>query len=100
MNTSDDIIELTAKMEKLLAMLAPLENQGDRGATLFADGVRYRLSELRNAIGSGDRFRLSNILLDIVPSGKDLDAINFRLDLHPDINALSSAIEAWGAWLA
>ena len=100
MSNSDDIFELTANIEQLLAMLEPLEKQGDRKAALFADGMRYRLAALRSAIGSGDRIRLSNILLDIVPSGKDLDAIDFRLDLHPDIDALSSAIEARGARLA
>lgn len=100
MSANQSIVELTADIEQLLAMLELLEKQGDRKAALFADGVRHRLAKLRSAIGSGDRMRLSNILLDIVPSGKDLDAIDFRLDLHPDIDALSSTIEAKGARLA
>lgn len=100
MSISDDIVELITKMEQLLAMLESLEKQGDRKATLFANGVRHRLSELRKAIASGDRIRLSNTLLDIVPTPKDLDAINFRLDLHPDIRALSSDIRVRAAEIA
>ena len=100
MSTSNNIVELTVKVEKLLAMLEPLEKRGDESATLFANGVRYRLTELRKAGSSEVGMRLATRLLDIVPSGKDLDAIDFRLDLHPDIRALRSDIEAGGARIA
>jgi len=97
---SDDIQELIAKVEQLLALLEPLEKKGDRIATLFADGVRRRLPELRKASASDDGMHLVTRLLDSVPSAKDLDAIDFRLDLHPDIRALRSSIEAGGARIA
>jgi len=97
---SDDIQELIAKVDQLLALLEPLEKKGDRKATLFADGVRRRLSLFRKAIESGDNDRLRHILLDIVPNAKDLDAIDFRLDLHPDIEALRSDIRYRGVWIA
>ena len=97
MSISNDIFELIAKVEQLLDMLEPLEKQGDRKATLFADGVRRRLSELRKAIASGNNDRLSSILLDIVPNDKDLDAINFRIDLYPDMDSLTAHIQAVGA---
>lgn len=100
MSISNDIVELIAKVEQLLAMLEPLEKQGDRKATLFADDVRYQLFELRKAIASGDNDRLSSILLDIVPNAKALDAINFRIDLHPDMDSLRSHIQAVGARIA
>ena len=100
MNISKDIAELTAKLQQLLALLEPLEKQGDRSATLFADGVRRRLADLRNLVTSGDGMRLAMRLLDIVPSAKDLDAINFRLDRHPGIRALCADVEAGGARLA
>jgi len=94
--TTIEIVELIAKAEQLLALLEPLEKRGDESATLFADHVRLQLSLLRKAIASGDSNRLSSILLDIVPNAKDLDAIDFRLDLHPDIEALRSDIRYRG----
>lgn len=94
MSINSDIAELTVKVEQLLGMLKPLEEQGDQSAKLFADGVRRRLADLRSHEATATR------LLDIVPSAKDLDAINFRLDLYPEIEALSSDIEAQGARLA
>ncbi|MBK5915565.1 hypothetical protein [Rhodocyclus purpureus] len=100
MSISEDIVELKAKAEQLLAMLERLEERGDRKATLFADGVRRRLTGLQNASASEDGMRLAMRLLDIVPSAKDLDAIDFRLNLHPGIDALRSAIEAEGARMA
>ena len=96
----DDIAVLMAKVERLLAMLEPLAQQGNESAELFADGVRHRLDRLRKAIESGDSDRLINILLDIVPNAKDLDAIDFRIDLHPEMRELRSEIEAGGAWIA
>ncbi|WP_320043582.1 hypothetical protein [uncultured Desulfobacter sp.] len=100
MSISDDIIELTARVEQILAMLEPLEKQGDESATLFADGVRHRLTELRKACSCEVGMRLATRLLDIVPSAKDLEAIDFRLDLHRDIRVLRSDIEAGGARIA
>lgn len=100
MSISDDIVELTVKVELLLDMLEPLGKQGDESAMLFADGVRCRLTELRKAGSSASGMRLVTRLLDIVPSSKDLDAIDFRLDLHPDVRALRSDIEAGGARVA
>lgn len=100
MSMSDDIVELIAKVEQLLAMLDRLEKQGDRKATLFADDVRRQLTLLREAATSEDSMRLATRLLDVVPSAKDLDAIDFRLDLHPGIDALRSDIEAEGARIA
>jgi len=100
MSMNDDMKELIVEVEQLLALLEPLEKRGDESATLFADGVRRRLSLLRKVIESGDNDRLSSILLDIVPNAKDLDAIDFRLDLHPDIEALRSDIRFKGAWIA
>ena len=97
---TDDIAELMAKVERLLAMLQPLVQQGNESAELFADDVRRQLAGLRKAIESGDTDRLRHILLDIVPNAKDLDAIDFRSDLHPDIDALSGDIEAGGARIA
>jgi len=97
---NDDMKELIVEVEQLLALLEPLEKKGDRKATLFADDVRRQLSLLRKAIASGDNDRLRHILLDIVPNAKDLDAIDFRLDIHPDIEALRSDIRFKGAWIA
>jgi len=97
---NDDMKELIVEVEQLLALLEPLEKKGDRKATLFADDVRRQLSLLRKAIASGDNDRLRHILLDIVPNAKDLDAIDFRLDIHPDIEALRSDIRLKGAWIA
>ena len=100
MSISDDIVELTVKVEQLLAMLELLEKRGDESATLFADGVRRRLTTLRKAIASGDTDRLTSILLDLVPSAKDLDAIDFRIDLYPDMDALRSYIRGTAAEIA
>jgi len=100
MNISDEIADLIAKVEQLLAMLEPLERKGDRKATLFADGVRRRLTVLRKAIASGDSDRRISILLDIVPSAKDLDAIDFRIDFYPDMDALTSDIGGTAAEIA
>lgn len=100
MSISDDIVELTSKVDQLLAMLEPLEKQKDRKAMLFADGVRRRLDELQKARSSEVGMHLATRLLDIVPSAQDLDAIDFRLDLHPGIEALRSNIEAGGARIA
>lgn len=100
MNMNNDIIELIAKVEQLLAMLESLEKQGDRKAALFADDVRYQLFELRKATASSDNDRMSAILLDIVPSAKALDAIDFRINLHPEIDSLRSLIQAAGARIA
>jgi hypothetical protein len=100
MSLSDDIVELTGKVRQLLAMLELLEKQGDQSARLFADGVRHRLAGLQNAGASEGGMGLATGLLNIVPSAKDLDAIDFRLDLHPCIDALRSDIEARGARIA
>ena len=97
---TDDIAELIAKVERLLALLQPLVHQGNESAELVADGVRRRLDRLRKAIESGDSDRLINILLDIVPNAKDLDAIDFRIDLHPEIRELRSDIQAKSALIA
>lgn len=100
MSIGDAIAELIIKIEQLLAMLEPLEKQGDRKATLFADGVRYRLSELRKVIASGDSDRLISVLLDLMPSAKDIDAIDLRIDLYPAIDALRSYIRGTAAEIA
>lgn len=100
MSISDDIIELTAEVEQLLVMLELLEKQGDRSAKIFADGVRHRLARLQKAGASESGMGLATRFLDIVPSAKDLDAIDFRLELHPDVGRLRSDIEAKGARVA
>lgn len=100
MSISDDVIELEGKVKQLLAMLELLEKQGEQSAELFADGVRHRLAELQKTGASEGGMGLATRLLDIVPSAKDLDGIDFRLDLHPGIGALRSAIEARGAGIA
>ena len=97
---TDDIAELIAKVERLLAMLQPLAQQGNEAAELFADDVRRQLAGLRKAIESGDSDRLVNVLLDIVPNAKALDAIDFRIDLHPDIRTLTGDIQAGSARIA
>jgi hypothetical protein len=100
MNMNDELAALVSKVQQLLAMLKPLERTGDRKATLFADGVRRRLDALRNAMASGDADRLTSILLDIVPSAKDLDSIGFRIDLYPDMRALANDIGGTAAEIA
>lgn len=97
MSTRHDIAELSAKLEQLLDMLDQLEKQENRKAALFANGVRHRLAELRRIGSDGNDMRLAMRLLDIVPSAKDLDAIDFPLDRHPAIDVLRSSIEALGA---
>ena len=81
-------------------MLEPLEERGDKSSMIFADGVRRRLDELRKMQSSEADICLVMRLLDIVPSGKDLDEIGFRLDLNPSILALCSDLEADGAMIA
>ena len=100
MSMTDDIAELIDKVEQLLALLEPLEKQGDRKAKLFADDVRLQLDRLRKAVASKDGMRLATRLLDIVPNAKDLDAIDFRLDCYPRIDELRSDIAAEGARIA
>jgi hypothetical protein len=48
----------------------------------------------------GDKDRLSSVLLDIVPNAKDLDAIDFRIDLYPDMDSLRSYISGTAAEIA
>jgi hypothetical protein len=76
------------------------EKLGDRPAKIFADGVRHRLTELQKAGASASGMELATRFLDIMPSAKDLDAIDFRLDLRPDVARLRSDIEAKGARIA
>lgn len=100
MSMSNDIFELATMVEQLLAMLEALVKEGSRSAALFADDMRRQLDELRKAIASGDRIRLATRLLNVVPSARDLDAVNFRLDLHPEIRELSNEIAARAARIA
>ena len=100
MSTSEEISELVGKLELLLAMLEPLEINEERKATIFADGVRHQLTSLHKVIASGDSDRLISILLDLVPSAKDLDAIDFRIDLYPDMRAQANDIDATAARIA
>jgi len=100
MSTNEELNELVVKVEQLLAMLEPLEKKGDESASLVADGVRHQLTRLQEALASGDSDRLRHILLDLVPSAKALDAIDFRIDLYPDMDALRSYIRGIAAEIA
>ena len=100
MSISKKLSSLTAKLEQLVAMLEPLERQGDEAATIFAVATRRRLTALRSEVSIKDDMRLIGRLLDLAPSAKDLDAINFDLDRYPEIEAIRVLIRAEGALIA
>lgn len=100
MSISKNISELTNKVDQLLAMVEECERQGDINARLFAEGLRHRLAELRRTSPSDQNMYLVQCLLDIVPTAKDLDAIDFRLDRYPRITELRNEIQTEGARIA
>jgi len=83
------------KVEKLIYKLEILEKQGSESASLFAEGMRFRLSRLRQASANNDKGELSNVFNDIVPTPKDLDAIDFKLNDQPEIRELSAEIRIY-----
>lgn len=100
MNINDNITELTDQIEQLLSKLRPLEKDDVKSTRLVSGHVRKQLSRLHKAAANNDRNDAINVLLDIVPNGKDFDSVDFRIDYYPKIDALCNDIAAKAAQIA
>lgn len=87
-------------MEDLALQFRRLAAAGEPAGTYAAQAVERRAADLKSRLEAGDPLEIASRLLDVVPDGKDLDAIGINLNLHPKLAAQLDEIDRMAAELS
>ncbi|HQS97358.1 MAG: hypothetical protein B7X90_03640 [Novosphingobium sp. 17-62-19] len=98
--SENSIPNLFAAMEDLALQFRRLAAAGEPAGTYAAQAIERRAADLKSRLKAGDPLEIVSRLLDVVPDGKDLDAIGINLDLHPKMAAQLDEIDRIAADLS
>jgi hypothetical protein len=97
---TDEIAALSDEVSRLLSLLRGPEGRALKSADIFADSLAEKRNSLEALVAHGTPQELAMCLLGLIPTAKDLEAIDFPLDADVRIREARIALSVQAAMIA